>query len=157
METDTETYTLAILHYDHLQRLQLLARDLDVDGLELSITLSVHLQRAILPSSSFPETDIPPTLVPVPSFALAPSGESEEEERCLGGVLVLGGRKILFVEAATVDEQRYEKGKEKRQQQRKTNASEKSKRQAQQKEKEREAKKVKPRAAVKWPWSEVTA
>ena len=156
METSAETYTLAILHIDHLQRIQLLARDLDVDGLELSVMPSAYLQRAILPASSFPDSDNPLILVPVPSFPLQ-STTSDEDIGCLGGVLVLGGRKIVFVESATVEEQRREIGKDKRQQRRKSSASDKALRQAKQKEKEREAKKVKSKAAVKWPWSEVTA
>ncbi|KAI0084181.1 CPSF A subunit region-domain-containing protein [Irpex rosettiformis] len=156
VETDTETYTLAILHIDHLRRVQLLARDLDIGDADLSITPSRHLQRAILASSSFPDTDNPLVLVPVPSFSLRPS-PSGEDVQCLGGVFVLGGRKIIFVEAATIDQQHREKGKEKRQQQRKSSTSERVQRQAKQKEKEREAKKVKSKAAVKWPWSEVTA
>lgn len=156
IETNTETYTLAILHVDHLRRAQLLARDLDIEALELSARPSVQFQRAILPTNAFPEPYEGLTLVPVPSFSLQPS-PSGEDAQCLGGALVLGGRRIHFVEAATAEEQRQEKGKEKRQSQRKTSASEKVQRQAKIKEKEREAKKVKSKAAVKWPWSEVTA
>lgn len=96
-------------------------------------------------------------LVSVPPFSLDPGKSEDEIAECLGGVLVLGGRKIIFVEANTVAEQKYEKGKEKRQQRRKTSGVESLLKQAKQKEKEREAKKVKPRATVKWPWSEVTA
>ncbi|KAI0337556.1 hypothetical protein BDW22DRAFT_1363933 [Trametopsis cervina] len=158
METNTETYTLAILHIDHLQRVQLLARDLDIESQELSTIPSLWLQRAVLPSSSFPDVENQPILVPVPSFSLDPSTASgKQETQCLGGVLVLGGRKVIFVEAATDAEQKHEKGKEKRQQQRQNSGSEKNQRQAKQKEKEREAKRVKSRATVKWPWGEVTA
>ncbi|KAI0695725.1 CPSF A subunit region-domain-containing protein [Cytidiella melzeri] len=158
METSSEIYTLAILHIDHLLRVQILARDLDVGAQELSPAPSVYLQRAILPQNSFPDTDTPLALVPVPSFSLHPSENADEQSaRCLGGVLVLGGRKIIFVEAATLDEQKSEKGKEKRQQQRKSSASERTQRQAKQKDKEREARHVKSRAKVQWPWSEVAA
>jgi DNA damage-binding protein 1 len=155
METDSATNTLAILHIDHLQRVQLLARDLDIEGLEFSVMPSFHLQCAILPSNSFPDTENPLILVPVSPFG--PNSLDARATYCRGGVLVLGGRKIIFVEAASADEQIQQKGKEKRQQQRKTSSSEKAHRQAAQRDKEREAKKVKSRATVKWPWSEVTA
>lgn len=154
--TAAHAYTLAILHIDHQQRVQLLSRDLDVDELELSITPSACLQRVILPLNWFPYTKHSLILVSVPPFPLDSTLDQEEAE-CLGGVLVLGGRKVIFVEAASVEEQKSEKGKEKRQQRRKSSGVEAMLKLAKQKEKEREAKKVKPRATVKWPWSEVVA
>ncbi|KAF8526426.1 CPSF A subunit region-domain-containing protein [Gautieria morchelliformis] len=80
----SQTYVLAILHRDYTGTLRLLARDLSIQGQELSIE----------PSNAFPQITITEddsnTLVPIP-----PSGEGPS------GVLVLGGQSILFFELGT--------------------------------------------------------
>ncbi len=142
---------------DHMQRVQLIARDLDVASQDLSFTLSPTLPNSLLPANTFPDIDTPLMLVPVPSFAIRSEEEDDKWGQCLGGVLVLGGRKILFYEVASVERQKRQKNKDKRQSKRKSSVNEQQAEVARQKDKEREAKKVKPRMSVKWPWSEVTA
>ncbi|KAJ3557088.1 hypothetical protein NM688_g1656 [Phlebia brevispora] len=155
LHSDTDgVHTLAILHMDHSQRLQLVARDLDVSSQDLSFSLSPVLPNSVLPANTFPDIDNPLLLISVPSFLIE---SDEEEDECRGGVLVLGGRKILFYEVASVDRQKRQKNKDKRQSKRKASGNDKQLETARQKDKERDTKKVKPRMSVKWPWGEVTA
>ena len=162
-EPDAHTHTVALLHIDHKQRIQLLARQLDVDAMDLSIEVCHTIPHSVLPANHFPFTETPLQLVPVPRFALAqsPSDESEEDRpaRCRGGVIVLGGRKVNFYELADKRTVRELKNKDKRQEKRRASGSGNAEalREAEQKEVAREVKKVKPRATVKWPWSEVAA
>ena len=149
-------FTLAILHLDHLQRIQLIARDLNVSERDLDFTLSPVLRNTVLPANAFPETENPFILVSVPRFHVESDDEAEQGE-CLGGVLVLGGRKILFYEVATVERQQRTRNENKRQAKRKASTSEKQLEAARRRDMERDSKKIKPKMSVKWPWSEVTA
>ena len=156
-DSDNE-HTLAIIHMDHMQRMQLVARDLNIQDQDLSFSLSPVLPNSVLPANAFPDTDTPFMLIPVPSFAIETVDEEEgEDAQCLGGVLILGGRKVLFYEVASAEKQKRQKDKDKRQSKRKASANEKQLEAAKKKDLEREAKKVKPKMSVKWPWSEVTA
>lgn len=156
--SDTDNLcTLAIVHMDHMQRMQLVSRDLDIASQDLSTTLSSTLPNSVLPANAFPDTDNPFILVSVPSFAVVSEYEADEMSQCAGGVLVLGGRKILFYEIASVERQKRQKGKDKRQTKRKASGNEKQLEVARQRDKERDLKRVKAKMSVKWPWSEVTA
>ncbi|KZT11975.1 uncharacterized protein LAESUDRAFT_746751 [Laetiporus sulphureus 93-53] len=149
--TGADMYTIGILHYDHQQRLQLLSRDLDIQNKELSAAYSTLLPSTILSAKKFPTTETPPRLVSVPPCS------SSEEMGGNAGVLVLGGRDILFFEYASSERQEIKKNKQRRASKRMSSSDQKEALKAKEKEKEREARKVKPRAGVKWPWSEVTA
>ena len=147
-------YTLAIVHIDHMQRTQLISRDLSIKDRDLSFTLSPILPSTLLPANTFPDTDNPLQLVTIPSFAID-SQDGEPDAKCLGGVLVLGGRKIAFYEVASEERQKKQRSKDKRQSKRKASGSEKDL--SLKKEAEKEPRKVKSKMSVKWPWSEVTA
>lgn len=142
--------TLALLHIDFQQRIQLLARDINVDEIQLSPMTSPILPPASLPQQWFPVEDHPPRLVFV-------SADQEMDRDFTGGVLVVGGCKILFYDLASgpVAEQNLRRARRIEHKKRSVDAEEASK--AKQKEQEREWRKRKARAVVNWPWSEVTA
>jgi DNA damage-binding protein 1 len=160
-EPNAHTHTLALLHIDHKQRIQLLARELDVDAMDLSIEVVHTIAHSILPANHFPFTDTPLRLISVPSFSLAQLSEDDSEEdrpaKCRGGVIVLGGRKINFYELVDKRTVRELKNKDKRQTKRRASGTAEALRQADERDAARETKKVKPRASVKWPWSEIAA
>ncbi|KAH9841501.1 mono-functional DNA-alkylating methyl methanesulfonate N-term-domain-containing protein [Rhodofomes roseus] len=163
LQTESDSYALGILHFNHQRQLQLLSRDIDLDNYEISPTPSVTIRSCILPSSTFPETESPPLLVPVPPYA-SPEAEDdeyddEEDSRRShrGGVLVLGGRKILFIEHESREQQEVKRGKQRRVSERLSSGDSKQMLKAKEKEKERDARKAKPRLRVNWPWSEITA
>ncbi|PCH40170.1 hypothetical protein WOLCODRAFT_67201 [Wolfiporia cocos MD-104 SS10] len=159
LHTPQGTYTLVLLHYDYQQRLQLLARDIDLD--EVFAPRSLTLNGGVLSSSTFPASTLeaPLLLIPVPPHTTSEMVDVDEEgvSSHLGGVLVLGGRQVLFVECASPARQDVRKGKQHRSSARTAGADAMKAAKAREKEKEREERKVKPRAGVKWPWSEVVA
>ncbi|KIP10587.1 hypothetical protein PHLGIDRAFT_125454 [Phlebiopsis gigantea 11061_1 CR5-6] len=153
-ESNGHTHTLAIAHIDHRQRIQLLARELDVNTLDLAVEVAYTIPHAILPANEFPFTEYPLRIVSIPPFSITQSPNGEDPEagpaRCRGGVIVLGGRKINFYE---LSDKPKEKGRDKR----RKNSTSSAQRFGDQKDPAKEPKKVKPRATVKWPWSEVAA
>ncbi|OSX59780.1 hypothetical protein POSPLADRAFT_1048255 [Postia placenta MAD-698-R-SB12] len=158
MRTDADAYTLGILHYDHQQRLQLLSRDIDIA--DLSAPQSYHLPPTILSTSVFPTAttvETPPLLIPVPPYASQEADEDSTAGSHLGGVLIVGGRKVLFFEHASEERQEAKKGKQRRASKRMSSGDPSEAAKAREKEKERESRKVKQKASVKWPWSEITA
>ncbi|KAH9042112.1 CPSF A subunit region-domain-containing protein [Lactarius pseudohatsudake] len=148
LPTSSDNYSIAILHQDHNQSLQLLAHNIVLSEYELSPESTLLLPPTALSTSAVSPTDAPPCLVPVPPQ------RSNATEQLPGGVLVLGGRKVQFFELSS--EEWQEKHREK---QRKLESRQKSANQAKTKEKqkEREIKKRRPKSAVEWPWCEVTA
>ncbi|TCD64528.1 hypothetical protein EIP91_003995 [Steccherinum ochraceum] len=156
LHTSNEQYSLAIVHLDFQQRIQLLCRDLNVEAQDLAAETSQVLPNTVLSAAIFPFADVPPVLIPVPPFAL--SGDcGSENKQSPGGVLVVGGRKILFYELASLDDQSVRKGKKRRLDKRKASLTESEVEKAKEKEKDRETRKLKPKCFVKWPWSEVTS
>jgi DNA damage-binding protein 1 len=145
--TATESKVLAMLFLDNKERIQLHARDIDCDlknhQVELSQAPSSFLLPSFVPSKCFSFPDASPILV-----AVSPSAQSSLDGDFLGGVLVLGGRKILLYEFA--DQDKY-------------NSHEHRKRQSLSRSKVDDARKHerervrKPTASVVWPWSNVTA
>jgi DNA damage-binding protein 1 len=146
----SEPYTLAMLHYDFQQRLQLLARDVSIEELQLSPAPSPLLPPLPLPGKWFSVEEQAPRLIFVPSV------ETSDDD-FEGGILVVGGRKILLYDLASRDvlEKNLRRGRRAEKKKRSGDADEAAK--AKEKEKEREWRKKKARAAVAWPWSEVTA
>lgn len=155
-------FTLALVHIDHKQRIQLLARELDTEAFELSSDPSYALPFTILSANHFPATENPLKLVPVPAFDLSQQETDDDDAedpkpvRCRGGVIVLGGKRIAFYELADKKVREELRKKDKRQAARRGSGTTQGSR-AEEKDAARENKKIKPRAAVKWPWSEVTA
>ncbi|KAF8650163.1 hypothetical protein AX16_005397 [Volvariella volvacea WC 439] len=143
-------YVIGILHVDYQERLQLLARDLLLEDLELSITPSVLFQPTVLSLKTFPfPTELVPHLIPVPPSVI--------DEDSLGGVLVVGGKSILLYELLGFDGQEKAKGKKRRLESRKNSSDPAEVSKAKEKEKERESRRRKAKAAVPWPWGEITA
>ena len=143
-----------MINLDHQERLQLLCRSLDLSNQELSADPDPVLPSTLLSPNIFPSLDHPPSLVSVPPYA-APSQDTDSSHP--GGVLVCGGRKVLFFEQLSEERQEISKGKQQRQSKRLASGKQSEKEKAREKEKQREAKKAKPRWSVKWPWSDVTA
>jgi DNA damage-binding protein 1 len=146
------SYAIAILHLDHNQNLQLLARDLNLSERELSPEPSLLLPPTILSSSAFAPTEASACLVTV-----HPQQSNGTEETIPGGVLVLGGRKIRFFELSSAEWQEKHRGRQEKLQSQKKNADRSLRRNAKEKQKGREIKKRKAKATVEWPWREVTA
>ncbi|KII87876.1 hypothetical protein PLICRDRAFT_42399 [Plicaturopsis crispa FD-325 SS-3] len=132
---------IAILSVDQQGQTQLLARDIDIGDFELSPTPSLVLAPTSLSSNTFPPTDAAPFVVSVPSK----------------GVLILGGRKILYYELATEKWQEKHRGKAKRAEKAKAGKDHAEAAKAREKEQKRKNRKRKPKATVEWPWAEVTA
>ena len=148
---------MAILYLDSQERLQLCARDIDVDAYELSHHLSPLLTSTPISNKVIPyPTDSLPRLVPVQP-EINDDGVNTSEDNFQGGVLVVGGRQILLFEVSSSERQEKPKGKRKRLEAKKksTDAIEVAKARA--KELERENRRKKPNAIVEWPWSQITA
>ncbi|KAI0766387.1 CPSF A subunit region-domain-containing protein [Trametes elegans] len=158
--SDEDRITLALLHLNHRRQMQLLCRDVLRAEFELSPAHSNLLITTLLSERTFPSLEPPPHLVPVPPHS-AGSADDEEEDPTgpahRGGVLVLGGRKVLFYEHATEDQQETRKEKQRRLSSRMLSGKASEVAKAREKEKERESRRIKARATVKWPWSAITA
>jgi DNA damage-binding protein 1 len=162
-------YALAILHVDPMQRIQLLAREIvtndESEDWELSPFPSTILQPTAISNKTFPfPNEYPPRLIPVQPADIQQDSDEDEDQKeddgldFLGGVLVVGGRKLLLYELATPQGRAKQKGKMKRLQDKlKTNTDPSKLREAKAKQLERDARKRKPTASVDWPWGEVTA
>lgn len=98
-------------------------------------------------------------LVPIPSHTT--DGEDVEGDDDApahrGGVFVLGGRKILFYEHSTQEQQDTRKEKQRRLSKRLASEDATQVAEAKEKEKQRESRRIKARATVNWPWAAVTA
>ena len=74
----------------------------------------------------------------------------------LGGIIVLGGKKIQYYELAAEETQVKRSGKAKRtEKKKKASPDEETTLKLAQKEQEREWRKRKPKSWVEWPWSEI--
>jgi DNA damage-binding protein 1 len=140
--------SLAILHVNHRGRIQLIARDVHLDDMELSPTPSTVLPPTLIHSRCLPLTDSSPILIPITT--------STEDRMVHDGILVIGGREILFFNLASIDSQTKQTNKRRRLESRKNGGNPEEARKARQKEAERESRVREPAASVRWPWSEVT-
>ncbi len=144
-------YAIAILHLDHTQNLQLLARDLIISERELSPEPSLLLPPTILSSSALAPTEAPPCLVTVRP---QPNGKKEPIP---GGILVLGGRKIRFFEHSSAEWQEKQRERQQKLESPKKNADRSLEGNAKDKQKGRGIKGRRAKATVEWPWREVAA
>lgn len=152
-----DDYTLAILHLDYQQRLQLCARDIDVDAFELSQHLSSLLNLTSISNKIIPyPTDSVPRLIPLQPEAID-DGINMREYRFQGGVLVVGGTQIHLFELSSRESQEKVKGKRKRLEAKKKSTDVAEVSRAKAKELERESRKKKPNAVVEWPWSNIAS
>ncbi|KAJ6557241.1 CPSF A subunit region-domain-containing protein [Mycena vulgaris] len=149
---DEDEYSLAILHFDHARRVQLHARSVFTDDISRELSTVLHptpISSKILPC---PE-DVVPKLIPVPCPQEAMDVE-DENDSFIGGVLVVGGTRILLFEMASAHGQAKQKHKRRKLE---TGKNTGNKADAEQKQKERDTRKRKPKAFVDWPWSEIAA
>lgn len=144
--SNSDELSLSILHIDHQQRMQLLARDLVISEDQLSPKPSAIFSPTPLPAKSFSFVDSAPQLISVPSLS-----------DHLGGILVLGGKKILYYELTAQEAQAKAKGKSSRTDKKKKSYEQAEATRAKEKEVEREWRKKKAKSWVEWPWSEVKA
>jgi len=150
-----DDFALAILHIDPQERLQLCARDVDIDGLEISHKVSTFLAPTVISEHYvlYP-TDTPLHLIPVPQEN-ADDGIEVREDAFLGGILVVGGDKFALYEIPSKDEQERQRGKQKRLESKKKGKDAVEAAKAKAKEQERGNRKRKPKATLEWPWSAV--
>jgi DNA damage-binding protein 1 len=146
------TYAIAILHLDHNQNLQLLARDLILSERELSPEPSLLLPPTNLSSSALTPTEASPCLV-----TIHPQQSSGKKEAIPGGILVLGGRKIRYFEHSSAEWQDKTRERQQKLESQKKNADRSQGGNAKDKQKGREIKKRRAKATVEWPWREVAA
>ncbi|EIN12704.1 hypothetical protein PUNSTDRAFT_97523 [Punctularia strigosozonata HHB-11173 SS5] len=148
-DPETEVISIGIVYLDHQSRVQLLARDLE--AFELSVQPSPALPPTPLPISaddlSLNGTSL--SLVPIPTTL------ADIDANFRGGVLVLGGRKVMLFELAS--EEHRKKWMKKNKQTMKQKKEERYKEKLREKEREREGRRRKARSTVEWPWSEITA
>ncbi|EIW81285.1 hypothetical protein CONPUDRAFT_56293 [Coniophora puteana RWD-64-598 SS2] len=137
--------TVALLHVDYQQRLQLLTRDLSLKELQLSPLPSAVLPSVPLAAKHFSVDEEVPKLIHVPI-------SEKDEESFAGGVLVIGGSKIFLYDLAPAEKQRKQKEKQRRTQKKKASADSDEVMKDEGKEKKKKA-----RASVEWPWAEVSA
>ncbi|KAF9454820.1 hypothetical protein P691DRAFT_716708 [Macrolepiota fuliginosa MF-IS2] len=155
-----DDYALAIVHFDYQQRIRLLARDIELEDLQLSTLPSTQLHPTTISDKLLPfPADSPPKLVPV-----YPPRVKEEEGvymdapgQFLGGVLIVGGKKVLLHELVNREGQEKQKGKQRRLESKKKSKDPVELAKVRDKEVEREGKRRKPRANVVWPWSDIAA
>lgn len=149
LPTEDDEFVLAILHIDHHERTQLLAMEINVEEVEL--TASTLLQPTAISSKMVPcPANQIPKMLPV-------NKDLGGEDAFRGGILILGGRKIILYELTSSESQRKQKGKTKRLEARKSSTDQTIVNSAMAKEKERETRKKKARATIEWPWSQVAA
>ncbi|THV04459.1 hypothetical protein K435DRAFT_649225 [Dendrothele bispora CBS 962.96] len=144
-----DQYVLTILHIDHKENIQLISREIKLDdtGAELSYELSL-----LLPPTTITDKDIPYPTEYLPQLQTFPP---DNDNNVLGGVLIVGGRKILLFETCSPDELDKHEKKRKRLGNRKKSKDENEQTAAKEKEEERRTKRRKAKASVGWPWSQL--
>ncbi|KAJ7505532.1 CPSF A subunit region-domain-containing protein [Mycena galericulata] len=149
--------SIAILHYDHASRVQLLARDIVEEDISRDLSIVLHpspISSKILPS---PEEPVP-KLIPVPCPNPSIDVEPEDESQCfIGGVLLVGGTRILLFEIASAHGQAKQRNKRRKLDKGLESGNKAEVEKASQKKEERDTRKRKPKAFVDWPWSEITS
>lgn len=155
LPTPASEYAVAILHLGTKHRVLLHARDILLNDLELSDHPSVLLHPTPLSETCFPfPTDVVPRLLTAPPADYHAGTDSDVFR---GGVLVVGGRKLLLYELAGKDAQEKQKVKRRKLEARKSSLDVNEVAKAREKEAERDSKRRKPKASIEWPWSEVAA
>ncbi|KAF7291738.1 CPSF-A domain-containing protein [Mycena chlorophos] len=158
-----DPYPLALLFLDPSQKRRLIAHSVDLSDLDISREPSDALHPTALPSSLIP---IPhsvsegpvPILIPVPCPAEFQESAAEKEadpSTFFGGVLVVGGKKIVLFELPGKSGSFKQGNKRRRLDESKRSASHRE--QAVAKEQERYNRKRKAKARVDWPWSEISS
>ncbi|KAJ7288527.1 CPSF A subunit region-domain-containing protein [Mycena rebaudengoi] len=153
----SDEYTLVILQQDHLKRVRLQARTILVDEEDIQnneLSTAMHPTPLSAKTLPYPEDAIP-KLIAVPGTEI--EANADETQSFIGGVLVVGGTRILLYEMASRRGQEKQKNKRRKLEKEKESGRTEEANKATQKERERDERKRKPKAYVDWPWSEVTA
>ncbi|KAJ7714198.1 mono-functional DNA-alkylating methyl methanesulfonate N-term-domain-containing protein [Mycena metata] len=150
--------SIAILHQDHLRRVQLHARTVfeleNSSDYDISSDLSTVLHSTPISSKTLPyPMEAVPKLIPVP----CPRDASDESDSFIGGVLLVGGTRILLFEVVSAEGQLKQSNKRRKLEREKTSGKKADVEKASKKEEERNGRKRRPKAFVDWPWSEVTS
>ncbi|KAJ7202805.1 mono-functional DNA-alkylating methyl methanesulfonate N-term-domain-containing protein [Mycena pura] len=152
-----DEYSIALLCYDHTRRIQLYARTVLSDDISRHLSAVLHPTPISSKTLPYPEDAIP-KLIPVPRPQDAEDVDPENEsESFIGGVLVVGGTRILLFEMASAEGQAKQRNKRRKLERGRESENQAEKDKARQKQNERDTRKRKPKAFVDWPWSEVTS
>ncbi|KAJ3991663.1 CPSF A subunit region-domain-containing protein [Lentinula boryana] len=161
-EQHTHTYAVALLHLDYQERIQLISRTLTISSdtgpeLDSTTTIDVEYSSHFFSPTLISFKDVPTPdeggvyLIPVPpadeDTDEGKGGLDEEKDVFVGGILVVGGSRILLYELNSqevLNPNSKLKGKGKRKQDVRVTH-------------EKTTKKREPRATVDWPWSRVSA
>ncbi|KAJ7069995.1 mono-functional DNA-alkylating methyl methanesulfonate N-term-domain-containing protein [Mycena amicta] len=161
--TPDERYTIALLHLDPERRVQLRAHAVDIKDLDISRDVSDVLVPTSIPWKilPIPEAGDPvPMLIPVGRPAAFQDLRADEEgdpSTFIGGVLVVGGSKVLLYELSGESGRAKQQNKRRRLEEGKTSRFSERREKVAAKETERQKRKRKPKAVVDWPWSQVTS
>ena len=149
ISTTDNKFTLAILHVDHQNRVQLISRDVNVADNDISRAPSMVLLQTAIPKSEITDEleDYPPSLIPLHG------SDADTSE----AVLLVGGSKLLMYKLSSDKAREKAEGKKRRLERNKESSDPAIVAQAKGKEKEREGRKRKPDATVEWPWGEITS
>ncbi|KAJ7043868.1 mono-functional DNA-alkylating methyl methanesulfonate N-term-domain-containing protein [Mycena alexandri] len=153
--------SIAILHQDHAHRVQLHARTVfeleNSSDYDISPDLSTVLHFTPISSKTLPyPAEAVPKLIPVPC-PRDTDADLEESDSFIGGVLLVGGTRILLFEVVSAEGQLKQKNKRRKLEREKTSGKKADIEKASKKEDERNSRKRKPKAFVDWPWSEITS
>ncbi|KAJ7164666.1 CPSF A subunit region-domain-containing protein [Mycena crocata] len=157
LPSEPDEPSIAILHYDHARRVQLHAHDVFLDDISRDISTVLHPTPISSRTLPYPE-DTTPKLISVPCPPEAIGLDPEDENGAfIGGVLVVGGTRILLFEILSAHGQAKQKNKRRKLEKGKESGNKAEVDKASAKQKERDARKRKPEAFVDWPWSEITS
>jgi DNA damage-binding protein 1 len=134
-------HIIAILYFDCDEKIRLHARELSTSAYELDPTPSLFLRECVPSPGAFALSDIAPSLIPVPPLVY-----DDSDETFRGGVLLVGGRKVILYEVTDSKYRRHHK----------------SSKSISKEGKDAEKGPVKdsggkPRNSVDWPFAEVSA
>lgn len=159
-----DNYALALLYIDYKEHIQLVSRNLRISP-DSNADLDITDYSNLLPPTSISYKNLPNPaetavhLIPIPAdedYMYDMDEDDQETDVFLGGILVVGGSKILLYELTSQEAQEFKpvkgKGKRKRDSKKQIDAPTDSG-----SKQKKEIKKRDPRATVQWPWSWVTA
>ncbi|KAJ3856320.1 CPSF A subunit region-domain-containing protein [Lentinula lateritia] len=159
-----DNYALALLYIDYKEHIQLVSRNLRISP-DSNADLDVANYSNLLSPTSISYKNLPNPaetavhLIPIPAdedYLYDMDEDEQDTDVFLGGILVVGGSRILLYELTSQEAQelRPAKGKGKRKRDSKKRIDSPTESGSKQK---KEIKKRDPRATVEWPWSWVTA
>ncbi|KAF8831356.1 hypothetical protein HHX47_DHR1000666 [Lentinula edodes] len=173
-------YALALLYIDYKEHIQLVSRNLRISpDSESNVDLDISSYSHLLPPTTISYKNLPNPaetavhLISIPAdedymydMHMHMDEDEHETDVFLGGILVVGGRKVLLYELASQETQEFKpvkgKGKRKRDSKKQEqidtpNPTPNTDSGSSKQKNLDEIKKRDPRATVEWPWSWVTA